>query len=85
MLDRSLLVPSVNELILLAYRRRGTHCLLSLLRLLVVCIAFCFSLHAGVYLMSPMLHSLTRNISEDSVIAMIVGLCVTHLFLHDYK
>lgn len=39
----------------------------------------------GVYLMSPMLHSLTRNVSEDSVIAMIVGLCVTHLFLHDYK
>jgi 4-amino-4-deoxy-L-arabinose transferase-like glycosyltransferase len=40
---------------------------------------------AGVYLMSPMLHSLTRNVSEDSVIAMIVGLCITHLFLHDYK
>lgn len=39
----------------------------------------------GVYLMSPMLHSLTRNISEDSVIAMIVGLCITHLFLYDYK
>jgi hypothetical protein len=40
---------------------------------------------AGVYLMSPMLHSLTRNVSEDSVIAMIAGLCITHLFLHDYK
>lgn len=40
---------------------------------------------AGVYLMSPMLHSLTRNVSEDSVIAMIVGLCIMHLFLHDYK
>lgn len=39
----------------------------------------------GVYLMSPMLHTLTKNISEDSVIAMIVGLCITHLFLHDYK
>jgi phosphatidylinositol glycan class C protein len=48
--------------------------------LLLVCLA-----PAGVYLMSPMLHSLTRNISEDSVIAMIVGLCVLHLFLHDYK
>jgi hypothetical protein len=32
-----------------------------------------------------MLHSLTRNVSEDSVIAMIAGLCTLHLFLHDYK
>lgn len=39
----------------------------------------------GVYLMSPMLHSLTKNISEDSVIAMIVGLCALHLFLYDYR
>uniref|UniRef100_A0A383WEY0 Phosphatidylinositol N-acetylglucosaminyltransferase subunit C n=1 Tax=Tetradesmus obliquus TaxID=3088 RepID=A0A383WEY0_TETOB len=42
-------------------------------------------LSGGVYLLSPMLHSLTRNVSEDSVIAMIVGLCVTHLALHDYN
>jgi hypothetical protein len=40
---------------------------------------------AGVFLMSPLLHSLTRNVSEDSVIAMIVGLCCTHLCLYDYK
>lgn len=39
----------------------------------------------GVYLMSPLLHSLTRNISEDSVIALITGLCIMHLALHDYK
>eukprot|EP00878_Enallax_costatus_P005691 GHUV01005968.1.p1 GENE.GHUV01005968.1~~GHUV01005968.1.p1 ORF type:complete len:398 (+),score=100.30 GHUV01005968.1:2189-3382(+) len=42
-------------------------------------------LSGGVYLMSPMLHTLTKNISEDSVIAMIVGLCILHLFLHDYN
>lgn len=46
---------------------------------------FCCTCLPGVYLLSPMLHSLTRNVSEDSVIAMIVGLCVTHLALHDYK
>jgi predicted phage gp36 major capsid-like protein len=40
---------------------------------------------AGVLLMSPLLRSLTRNISEDSVIAMIAGLCILHLFLYDYK
>jgi hypothetical protein len=38
----------------------------------------------GVYLMSPMLHSLTKNISEDSVIALIVGLYILHLFLYNY-
>eukprot|EP00879_Flechtneria_rotunda_P013359 GHRR01013949.1.p1 GENE.GHRR01013949.1~~GHRR01013949.1.p1 ORF type:complete len:178 (+),score=53.64 GHRR01013949.1:913-1446(+) len=35
--------------------------------------------------MSPLLHTLTNNISDDSVIAMIVGLCIIHLFLHDYN
>lgn len=45
----------------------------------------CVPVSAGVYLMSPMLHTLTKNVSEDSVIAMIVGLSVLHLFLHDYK
>ena len=40
---------------------------------------------AGVYLLSPLLHSLTRSISEDSIIAMAVGLLILHLYLHDYK
>ncbi len=35
--------------------------------------------------MCPLLHSLTANISADSVIATTVGLCVLHLALHDYK
>lgn len=56
------------------------------LLLLAICLSAAVpTWNTGVYLMSPMLHSLTRNVSEDSVIAMIVGLCVTHLFLHDYK
>lgn len=42
-------------------------------------------LTGGVYLLSPLLHSLTRTISEDSVIAMTVGLLILHLYLHDYK
>lgn len=41
--------------------------------------------HAGVYLLSPLLHSLTRTISEDSIIAMTAGLLILHLYLHDYK
>lgn len=35
--------------------------------------------------MCPLLHSLTANISADSVIATTAGLCVLHLALHDYK
>lgn len=42
-------------------------------------------LTGGVYLLSPLLHSLTRTISEDSIIAMTVGLLILHLYLHDYK
>jgi hypothetical protein len=40
---------------------------------------------AGVYLLSPLLRTLTKTISEDSVIAMTVGLLIIHLYLHDYK
>ena len=40
---------------------------------------------SGVYFLSPLLHSLTRTISTDSVVAMTVGLLLLHLFLHDYK
>jgi hypothetical protein len=40
---------------------------------------------AGVLFLSPLLHSLTRTVSEDSVIALTVLLLMAHLFLHDYK
>eukprot|EP00877_Chromochloris_zofingiensis_P010970 jgi/Chrzof1/6126/Cz17g10210.t1 len=42
-------------------------------------------LSGGVYLLSPLLHSLTRTISEDSIIAMTTGLLILHLYLHDYN
>jgi phosphatidylinositol glycan class C protein len=38
-----------------------------------------------VYLLSPLLRTLTKTISEDSVIAMTAGLLMLHLYLHDYK
>jgi phosphatidylinositol glycan class C protein len=38
-----------------------------------------------VYLLSPLLHTLTRTISEDSVIALTVCSLLLHLALHDYK
>lgn len=42
-------------------------------------------LDAGVYLLSPLLRTLTKTVSEDSVIAMTAGLLILHLYLHDYK
>jgi len=41
--------------------------------------------HPGVYLLAPMLRTLTKTVSEDSVIAMTAGLLIVHLYLHDYK
>jgi hypothetical protein len=32
-----------------------------------------------------MLRTLTKTVSEDSVVAMTAGLLVLHLYLHDYK
>jgi phosphatidylinositol glycan class C protein len=40
---------------------------------------------AGVYLLSPLMHTLTRTISEDSIIALTVCALLAHLALHDYK
>ena len=39
----------------------------------------------GVLCFSPLLHTLTKTVSEDSVIALTVLLLLLHLFLHDYK
>ncbi|GAX85173.1 hypothetical protein CEUSTIGMA_g12591.t1, partial [Chlamydomonas eustigma] len=41
--------------------------------------------HAGVYCLSPLLHSLARTVSEDSVIALTALLLLIHVFLHDYN
>lgn len=42
-------------------------------------------LTGGVYLLSPLLRTLTKTVSEDSVIAMTAGLLILHLYLHDYN
>ncbi|GBF92993.1 phosphatidylinositol N-acetylglucosaminyltransferase subunit C [Raphidocelis subcapitata] len=42
-------------------------------------------LTGGVYLLAPMLRTLTKTVSEDSVVAMTAGLLVLHLYLHDYN
>lgn len=42
-------------------------------------------LAGGVHLLAPLLHSLARTVSPDSVVAMAAGLMLAHLFLHDYN
>ncbi len=42
-------------------------------------------LTGGVYFLSPLLHTLTRNISSDSVVALAAALLALHLYLYDYK
>ncbi|KAL0054305.1 hypothetical protein WJX82_006881 [Trebouxia sp. C0006] len=41
-------------------------------------------LTAGVYLMSPLLQTLTSSVSSDSIVALVCGLLTMHLYLHDY-
>jgi hypothetical protein len=38
----------------------------------------------GVYVLSPLLQSLTSTVSSDSVTALVVACLLVHLFLHDY-
>ncbi|CAI9096530.1 OLC1v1032701C1 [Oldenlandia corymbosa var. corymbosa] len=38
----------------------------------------------GLYLLSPIYHTLTRSISSDSIWALTTSLIILHLFLHDY-
>lgn len=39
----------------------------------------------GLYILSPIYHTLTRSISSDSIWALTASLIVLHLFLHDYS
>ncbi|XAR62886.1 Phosphatidylinositol N-acetylglucosaminyltransferase [Bertholletia excelsa] len=39
----------------------------------------------GLYVLSPIYHTLTRSISSDSIWALTVSLIILHLFLHDYS
>ncbi|CAI9772155.1 unnamed protein product [Fraxinus pennsylvanica] len=39
----------------------------------------------GLYVLSPIYHTLTRSISSDSIWALTASLLVLHLFLHDYS
>lgn len=39
----------------------------------------------GLYVLSPIYHTLTRSISSDSIWALTVSLITLHLFLHDYS
>lgn len=40
---------------------------------------------AGLYLLSPIYHTLTRSISSDSIWALTAALIILHLFLHNYS
>ncbi|KAF7134710.1 hypothetical protein RHSIM_Rhsim08G0028000 [Rhododendron simsii] len=40
---------------------------------------------SGLYVLSPIYHTLTRSISSDSIWALTVSLITLHLFLHDYS
>ncbi|WOL04044.1 phosphatidylinositol N-acetylglucosaminyltransferase subunit C [Canna indica] len=40
---------------------------------------------SGLYILAPIYHILTRSISSDSILALIVSLLIVHLFLHDYS
>lgn len=39
----------------------------------------------GLYVLSPIYHTLTRSISSDSIWALAASLVIVHLFLHDYS
>ncbi|XP_019165038.1 PREDICTED: phosphatidylinositol N-acetylglucosaminyltransferase subunit C-like [Ipomoea nil] len=39
----------------------------------------------GLYMLSPVYHTLTRSISSDSIWALTASLLVIHLFLHNYS
>ncbi|KAL8240263.1 hypothetical protein R6Q59_013618 [Mikania micrantha] len=39
----------------------------------------------GLYVLSPIYHTLTRSISSDSIWALTTSLVVLHLFLHNYS
>lgn len=39
----------------------------------------------GLYILSPIYHTLTRSISSDSIWALTASLVVLHLFLHNYS
>nr|GLL45237.1 phosphatidylinositol N-acetylglucosaminyltransferase subunit C-like [Ipomoea trifida] len=39
----------------------------------------------GLYMLSPIYHTLTRSISSDSIWALTVSLLIIHLFLHNYS
>lgn len=39
----------------------------------------------GLYMLSPIYHTLTRSISSDSIWALTASLIVLHLFLHNYS
>lgn len=39
----------------------------------------------GLYVLSPIYHTLTQSISSDSIWALTVSLIILHLFLHDYS
>jgi phosphatidylinositol glycan class C protein len=45
----------------------------------------CLLFVSGVYVLSPILQTLTRSISSDTIWALSIGLLLMHLFFHDYS
>ncbi|CAK9184039.1 unnamed protein product [Ilex paraguariensis] len=82
--DKSLLLLDVSLLgsgffiLLLTIERFSFNLLLSY----VLKISFFIT---GLYVLSPIYHTLTRSISSDSIWALTASLVVLHLFLHNYS
>lgn len=53
--------------------------------LLLSCIIRISFFITGIYILSPIYHTLTRSISSDSIWALSASLVVLHLFLHNYS
>lgn len=77
LLDVSLLGSGFLVLLLTAEMLSFNH-LLSYLRKISFFIT-------GLYLLSPIYHTLTRSISSDSIWALTAALIILHLFLHNYS
>ncbi|KAI5667211.1 hypothetical protein M9H77_17064 [Catharanthus roseus] len=77
LLDISLLVSGFSILLLTAE-------MLSITLLLNYLLKISFFI-TGLYLLSPIYHTLTRSISSDTIWALTASLIILHLFLHDYS
>ncbi|XP_031099155.1 phosphatidylinositol N-acetylglucosaminyltransferase subunit C-like isoform X1 [Ipomoea triloba] len=82
--ENSLLVLNVSLLGLGFFTLLLTADMLSFNLLLSYVLKISFFI-TGLYMLSPIYHTLTRSISSDSIWALTVSLLIIHLFLHNYS